>query len=751
MSVNGSVVARPNPKAAPLTGNFPGASSTDLTNAKNLYAFLTGRITSINSAAYLSGAGQYVNRGDSYQRAHEDEYGFYVQDSWKARPDLTVTYGIRYELQRPFMMDNAAFSRPLTYCNNYGVSGCLADGLTGNMFAPGTGTGAITQLRAFGANEPAYIAPKNNWAPSVGVAWRPHLASNGWLQKILSADPVFRAGYSKAYTREGVAAISGIFGANPGGSVDDSRNMSLGNLVSSNSQLPFLLRNGFSQLTPGAYPAAPSYPYTPLTTNSVNDFYPNTQTPYAHSFTASFQRTLGKNMAVDIRYVGTRNYGGWWVGGRQINEYNTVENGFLDEFKLAQANLAANIAAGRGNTFAYKGAGTGTSPLPIMLAWLNGLPSSAASTSANYTGTAWSSSTFYGYMAKMNPSPQGLAEYLMVGSSVYFINATKSVANGGPGLPTNFFVVNPGVPYNSSTGNGGLWITGRPQDSYNNKYDALQVELRRRMSGGLLVQASYQYVIRSISNGSGFYTVRVPGVYLTTSVPKNVLKINWAYELPFGQGKPVMGGVGRLGQLVVGGWSLDGNLRAQSGNVLNFGNVRLVGMTDQQLQDEFYLRFVKDTAGVTHVYMLPDDIIQNTIKAYNTSATSATGYSSLGAPTGRYFEPISAADPLGNPTGCISGYSTQCTGNVPLQHYVRGPAFFRTDIGLGKRIDFTKRVWGDFRVDILNVFNNIDYFGTTSLGSTQTSGYEVTTAYKDSSNTQDPGGRIIQLSIRVSF
>jgi ParB/RepB/Spo0J family partition protein len=44
-----------------------------------------------------------------------------------------------------------------------------------------------------------------------------------------------------------------------------------------------------------------------------------------------------------------------------------------DEFKLAQANLRANIAQGRGNNFRYYGPGTGTSPLPITLAYARGI------------------------------------------------------------------------------------------------------------------------------------------------------------------------------------------------------------------------------------------------------------------------------------------------------------------------------------------------------------------------------------------
>ncbi len=726
------------------TTNFPGASSTDLTNARNLYALMTGRVTGMTGSAYLDGStGKYVYLGDAYQKAHERELGFFAQDSWKIRPNLTLSYGIRYELQMPFIMDNAYFSRPLNFCNTYGVSGCAADGLTANLWAPGVTNGTLTQLRAFATKEAAYNTPKKNWAPSFGAAWRPHV-TGGFLEKLLSADPVFRGGYSKAFTREGIYAVTALYGANPGGEALANRSMSIGNLVTSPSQLPLLLRNGFSQFGPGAFLDAPAYPLTPGTSNSVNEFYPDSQTPYAHTFNVSFQRALTKNMAVDIRYVGTRNNGGWWIGGRNVNEYNTIENGFLSEFKLAQANFAANRAAGKGSTFAYTGAGT--SPLPIMLAWMNGIAASGASNTANYSGTLWTNTTLYGYLAKMNPAPQSFASYLQTNNASYAANAAKA------GLPANFFLVNPGVS------SGGSWVTGRPEDSINNRYDSIQVELRRRMSGGFLVQGSYQYVIRSET--TSFYSVRLPGEFTQTPVARHAIKANWAYELPFGQGKKWASGVGRMGQMLVGGWSIDGNVRIQSGNVLDFsnalGNVRLVGMTDEQLQKEFYLRFVTGTDNKTHVYMLPDDIIQNSIKAYNTDPTSATGYSALGVPTGRYFVPVSAADPNANPTGCISGYNTQCTGNTALHHYVHGPAFFRADISFGKRFEVTKRVWADMRVDVLNILNNIDYFGTTLSGGspytyTATSNYEVTSAYRDSSNTQDPGGRLMQLSFRFSF
>ena len=91
--------------------------------------------------------------------------------------------------------------------------------------------------------------------------------------------------------------------------------------------------------------------------------------------------------------------------------------------------------------------------------------------------------------------------------------------------------------------------------------------------------------------------------------------------------------------------------------MLDFGNVRLVGMTDAELQDAFSLRFAQDSNGITRVYMLPDDIIQNTIKAFSTDPTSSTGYGALGAPSGRYFAPASGPN-------CIESYPGQCNGGT---------------------------------------------------------------------------------------
>lgn len=707
------------------TANFPGASTTDISNAQSLYSLLTGRVSSINGTAYKSAEGKYVYQGDTLQQVRQQELGFFVQDAWRMRQDLTVNFGVRYELQLPFVPQNLLYAKIAEYNQVWGVSGVDASG-NPNLFKPGVQTGVPTQYIQYNKGDKALDTDYNNFAPSAGVAWRPAI-SGGVLRAILSSDPVFRAGYSLSFIRDGFDQITSLIGANPGASITATRSQTNGNLVKSNSELPVLFSNK-SQLGPPSFPETPTYPYTGQFTESANIYAPNTQTPKAHSFNVGFQRTLDRNTAIEFRYVATRQRNTWVNGGRNMNEINLTENGFLKEFKLAQANLQANIAAGRGANFKYYGAGTGTSPLPTYLAFFTGLGGAAASDPASYptTTTTFASTTFVNQLALFNPNPTGAASSLM-GVAAQRTNAIAA------GVPANFFYVNPGQ------GSGGAWITGRPEDSLNNNYDALQIEFRRRLSGGLLAQGSYQWVARS--EGTTNYTLRQKGEMIRVAAPTHVFKVNWVYELPFGQGRRFGSGVGRAMNMLIGGWTFDGTGRLQSGNRLNFGNVLLVGMTDEELRKAYKLRFQTDAAGVNRAYMLPQDIIDNTIKALSTSATSPTGYGTLGPPSGRYIAPINAS-------GCINEYTGSC--GLPKYHYVFGPNFVRFDMSLGKRIDITKRVFAEMRVELLNVFDNVNFFGTTGTGTTQSS-YEVTTAYRDTSNTQDPGGRLLQLSWRVSW
>jgi hypothetical protein len=222
--------------------------------------------------------------------------------------------------------------------------------------------------------------------------------------------------------------------------------------------------------------------------------------------------------------------------------------------------------------------------------------------------------------------------------------------------------------------------------------------------------------------------------------------MNWVYQMPFGNGKPLFSNAGGALNRVIGGWEFEGTGRIQSGQLFDFGAssagpVRLVGMTMKDLQQMYGLYF--DNANRI-IYSLPPDVINNTIKAFNTSATSATGYGALGAPTGKYLAPGSYA-------GCVQVYSGQC---APQNVFVTGPRFTRFDLSLVKRFNITERVNFELRGEFLNAFNNVNFLNPTGSAflnpSSQTFG-QITTAYSDLSNTNDPGGRLGQIVARVNF
>jgi hypothetical protein len=724
-SVNFGVDTTDPANAMFTAANFPGASSTDLTNAKGIYAVLTGRVTAINANARLDeDTGKYVYLGNAFERSRQKEIGFFAQDSWRMRPDLTVNYGLRWEVQGSFIPLNGSYST-LSPDDLWGVSG------PGNLMKPGTLTGRVTQFVQFKEGDKSYKTDYNNFAPSLGFAWTVNPKS-GWLKRIAGegGQTVARGGYSMTYNRRGIGELRGIIAANPGVTLTTNRDLATGNLVGGGlGSLPLLLRET-NRLGPPTFQSSPTYPFTAAISNSGNIFDPDIKVPYVQSWTFGIQREITKDTVLEARYVGNRFLQSWTTYNLNSVENNIVENGLLNEFKLAQANLRANIAAGRGNTFAYTGA-AGTAPLPITLAYFSGIPMAQAGNVAGYTSTNFTSSTFINALAANNPNVccSSTTSYsgVLDNSATFRANALRA------GLPANFMLTNPDLRGGANfTGNGGY-----------TRYDALQLDLRRRLSKGLLVQANYQFAKAFSSSRVSFRAPRVNA--LDTNTLRHAFKVNWVYELPVGRGKMLFGKSGDLVDRLIGGWEFDGAARIQSGQLFdlsasNAGPVNLVGMTMKDLRDVYKLRFDDDKK---IVYMLPQDIIDNTIRAFSVSATSATGYSGA-APTGRYLAPA-------NGPNCIQVYSGQC---APQNVFVTGPKFTRFDLSLVKRVKFTERFNFELRGEFLNAFNNVNFFNPTGNAfinpTSQTFG-QVTTAYTDPSNTQDPGGRLVQIVARINF
>src|SRR6185295_5042798 len=114
--------------------------------------------------------------------------------------------------------------------------------------------------------------------------------------------------------------------------------------------------------------------------------------------------------------------------------------------------------------------------------------------------------------------------------------------------------------------------------------------------------------------------------------------------------------------------------------------------------DEFRKSIDLRVASNGQLFLLPDEIIQNTVRAFSVSATSANGYGALGAPTGRYLAPANGPD-------CIEtspGY-----GDCGIRSLVaNAPRLVRFDLSMVKRVKIHNDVNFEFSAEMLNAFNS---------------------------------------------
>ena len=117
--------------------------------------YFRGRIKFADIASFLAGTPssgfQYV--GDTLRHTYENSFGFYLQDSFRATPRLTINYGLRWD-----------YFGVMAEKNN------LLSNVTSLSPATGTGTFTLTQVGQPGLSK-LYNPDKKDFAPRVSVAW----------------------------------------------------------------------------------------------------------------------------------------------------------------------------------------------------------------------------------------------------------------------------------------------------------------------------------------------------------------------------------------------------------------------------------------------------------------------------------------------------------------------------------------------------------------------------------------------------
>jgi len=689
--------------------NFPNSNPADRTNAAAQYALLTGRISQIARSVNLDENTRKYGVFPPVTRNRQREFALYLQDTWRIAPSLTFNFGLRLDRQNPPENLNGIYTRP-GFEGVWGISG------VGNLFRPGVLTGKVPVYNPVEAGASAFNG-FNYWAPSAGLAWvlpKSEFAPLRWLAG--SGQSVLRMGYAISTIREGASTLNDVWNSNQGRvftTTIDPNNFptEFGPAGSVHFRDP--------NLPARVAPSEPNFPIPVLAGNTVRDFDPNLRVGYVQSWNFGFQRELTRDTVLELRYVG--NHGTRLWKEVNVNEVNIFENGFLDEFRVAQSNLSiARQSNAASNNFGNQNL-PGQRAIPIIQ-------------------TALGTTNDVNFALQIARGQAGT-----VAASIAQ-NAQRMGRLTAAGYPQNLFIANPTVVGGAST-----YMTNAGHSTYN----ALQVELRRRLSNGLLAQGSYTWS-KSLTNtfdegiGGSFTTFRNPGLdkFVSPWDIRHQFKANWIYELPFGPRRKFLNGVENVVvRKALEGWDLAGVTRFQSGSPVlltgggrnTFNNldagVALFNMTAKDLQNMVEIRKTTSATNLRGiVYFLPQSLIDNSMAAFEVGNKTLAN--------------LDRSKPYIGPA--------TVPGQLGYRVSLYGPWQQKWDFSLLKKTQITERTNVEFRAQFLNIFNLQNFLlgpagnAVTSLSVGNDFG-QTRSAYRDLNNTNDPGSRVIEFVLRLNF
>lgn len=202
---------------------------------------------------------------------------------------------------------------------------------------------------------------------------------------------------------------------------------------------------------------------------------------------------------------------------------------------------------------------------------------------------------------------------------------------------------------------------------------------------------------------------------------------------------------GPVGRKALEGWQITSVTRIQSGSpyLLTSGRltfngsdsgVVLYNMTAAQLQDVRQIRKITNKDGIGAVYYLPETLVNNTLAAFEVGGKSLKDLDR----TQPYIGPPSTPGQLGS------------------RLYLYGPWQQKWDFSVVKHTRFGENRSVEFRAQILDAFNMTNFTLTAAGNPANSIAFnssfgQTTNAYRDLSNTNDPGARMIEFVLRINF
>jgi Carboxypeptidase regulatory-like domain/TonB-dependent Receptor Plug Domain len=653
-----------------INGDFafaPTGSGDTLTSGDGYANYFLGLPTS-----YSQGAAQGENLTN---------YGLYlfVQDSWKIKPNITLNYGLRWELNTPYVDSGNRLQtfRPGQDTTQYpcwlSQSGANAinNSVGSTVVTPGD-CGPNSSQNAYFPTGLVFPGDKGvpggltttyykAFAPRIGLAYSPNW-TGGPLGAITGGPgkSTIRGGYGIFYNPMEQLVLEQFSAEPPFG---------VSSFVSNPTfNTPFIAQNGVQSPNSagGVITQTPSTPcfdpagppgcvdwslFRPILL--FGEFQPHLRTQYAEQYNLTLERQLTTDMLLRVAYVGTQAH---HLLASQDLDYGNTQS-CLDLINL----------------LATQGVGPGCTTVDADSQFQFVLPAGDV------------------FHMPYIPNPAGGPDIPCPYLNAH--NPAGCVITGAPGgTPINLVGLR---PYSSPNCNP-FTSVGCPADGVpvfsnifsentvaNSNYNGLQVSVEKNFSHGLLFQASYTFS-KAIDQGASFenelnpiYPNATRGVSLLDAKNRFVFSPVWQLPIPKHEGA-----VGKL----INGWQLSAIVTYQSGFP-----IRVQDQNDAELQSSIFF--------------------ESTNTPYSTGPTQFVNPKNVltigGVPqTGNYwFNPS---------TFCDAVVSTSCPetlgsfGNTP-HALCCGPALNDTDLVIAKLTPIGERLNTEFRAEFYNAWNHTQF------------------------------------------
>lgn len=649
-----------NPYLAQRSGNS-SLRMTEGANAIRGAGVLYGLINQYSATYNFDRTGQAVPFGQPVARAFQTrEYEFYIQDSWRARRDLTISYGIRYSNTTPPWEANGVQVRTTVGLDTF-FAQRVGAALAGQSGAS-TPSAALTYALAGPANgAPSWFRrDTNNWAPRLNIAYAP--SGDTIWHKLFGKGAVLRMGGAMVYDRYGNDLIVEF---------DRTGSPGLATQVTQprNSNFSDAARYASGNLP--ALPTAPAatFPYTPPTIlggfNSQVGVSPDIVAPYSILLNASYARPVASNYTIEVGYVGR-------LSRKQLLQQDFFQP--LSIFKDPQSGQSWIEAAGL-----------------LRQAYDRGLTAAGNRANPSAIGRIPFFENMFPALGGFRMPGNATANFFDLVYNEYagsFTDAINDVDREriGPngsclsrlGCNTFYALQNAGMRAWTNAGNAafhGGTFTFRRTVSKGFGFDfnytlshsidyASAAEAGAGGGGAALQDAFHPKAFR----GSSDFDIR------------HNITANGLYELPFGKGQKFLSGSNSFVHQLVAGWQISTLMRYRSGlpTVINFGDV-------------WPTNYLNSALGIV---------------AYGAVAPSnQLQFNQLGNPS------VFAS------TSAVKSFAPQFPGQTGMRSIIRLAPLTNFDVAVAKRFYLP---WEghtlQFRAEGFNAFNNVNFFNANVRG-----------------------------------